>query len=134
MQLLEGQSGEEVMEALTRRAKEAGITNGAILSLIGAVESATISNMAADNALQDNIRTYDQPCELLGTGAITDGKVHIHVTLGREGDVALAGHLHAAQVETFFVRAWVEPCSASSPESDQVTAVEQGHHPPPQPH
>jgi hypothetical protein len=34
------------------------------------------------------------------------------VVSGRESDVALAGHLHWARVETFFVHAYVLPLSS----------------------
>ena len=107
MILLQVKPGEEVMETLTRRAAEEGITNGAIISLIGAVEACTISNMPANDATSDVITEYNQPFELSGTGEITNGAVHIHVVLGREGDTALAGHLHRATVQTFFVHAYV---------------------------
>jgi uncharacterized protein len=109
MKLLAVEPGEEVVETLQRRAAEQGIPNAAIVSLNGAVDSATISNMPAHDAKSDIITEYQQPLELSGTGEITDGKVHIHVCLGREGDHALAGHLHRATVETFFVHAYVLP-------------------------
>ena len=50
---------------------------------------------------------YRQPFELSGTGEVKDGVLHLHVVLGREGDAALTGHLHWAQVDTFFVNAYV---------------------------
>lgn len=106
MKLLAVKPGEEVIETLTRRAAEEGITNGAIVSLIGAIDACAISNMAANDATSDIITEYGQPFEMSGTGEITDGNVHIHVVLGREGDTALAGHLHWARVETFFVHAY----------------------------
>ncbi|MFG1950819.1 PPC domain-containing DNA-binding protein [Micromonospora sp. NPDC048830] len=106
MKLLRVKPGEEVIETLTRRAAEEGITNGAIVSLIGAVDECAISNMLADDAGADIVNEYRQPLELSGTGEIRDGKVHVHVVLGREGDNALAGHLHRARVETFFVHAY----------------------------
>lgn len=109
MKLLAVKPGEEVLETLQRRAAEEGITNAAIVSLIGAVDSATISNMPAHDPTSDIVTDYQQPCELAGTGEITDGKVHIHVCLGRQGDHALAGHLHRATVQTFFVHAYVLP-------------------------
>jgi predicted DNA-binding protein with PD1-like motif len=33
--------------------------------------------------------------------------LHLHCVLGKEGDVALAGHLHWARVKNFFVNAYV---------------------------
>jgi predicted DNA-binding protein with PD1-like motif len=109
MKLLAVKPGEEVVETLTRRAAEEGITNGAIVSLVGAVDACAISNMPAGDAKSDVVTEYAQPLELSGTGEIVDGRVHLHVVLGREGDRALAGHLHRATVETFYVHAYTIP-------------------------
>jgi predicted DNA-binding protein with PD1-like motif len=107
VKLLEVKPGEELVATIQRRAAEQGIVNGAIVSLIGAVDACAISNMAASDATKDIVTEYRQPMELSGTGEITDGKAHIHVCLGREGDSAIAGHLHWGTVETFFVHAYV---------------------------
>jgi predicted DNA-binding protein with PD1-like motif len=109
VKLLAVKPGEELIETLTRRAAEEGITNGAIVSLIGAIDACGISNMPANDARSDVITEYQQPFELSGTGEVRDGKVHVHVVLGREGDVALAGHLHWARIDTFFVHAYTIP-------------------------
>jgi predicted DNA-binding protein with PD1-like motif len=105
--------GNEVMQTLRRLAAEHGVHDAAIVSLIGAVDACAISNMPASDARSDIITEYAQPCELSGTGEITDGAVHIHVVLGREGDVAVSGHLHWAKVETFFVHAYVMPMAGN---------------------
>jgi uncharacterized protein len=109
MILLTVKPGEEVIESLSRRAAEEGITDGAIVSLIGAIDACTISNMPTNDSRSDIVTEYAQPCELSGAGEIIDGNVHIHATLGREGDIALAGHLHRARVDTHFVHAYVQP-------------------------
>lgn len=109
MLLLTVRPGDEVMESLRRQMAEQEIRNGAVVSLIGAVDACAISNMPADDASKDIVTEYRQPCELNGTGEIVDGALHLHCTLGREGDVALAGHLHWALVDTFFVHAYVLP-------------------------
>jgi len=109
MLLLAVRPGEEVMDSLRRQLAEHGIRDGAVVSLIGAVDACAISNMPAHDASTDVVTQYRQPCELNGSGEIVDGAVHVHATLGREGDVAVAGHLHWAQVETFFVHAYVLP-------------------------
>lgn len=114
MKLLAVQPGEEVIETLTRRAAEEGIHNGAIVSLIGAVDACTISNMPAADAKSDIVTEYHQPFELSGTGEIVNGKIHLHVVLGREGDTALAGHLHRATVQTFFVHAYTVALEADT--------------------
>lgn len=64
---LEVQHG-ELIEGLTKQAAHAGITHGAIVSLIGAVESFTLSTMPADNAKADVVTDYSQPAEMSGTG------------------------------------------------------------------
>jgi len=109
MQLISVQPGEEVMDSLSKQLKEHGIANGAVVSLIGAIDACAISNMPAGNAREDIVTEYRQPFELSGTGEVKDGVLHLHVVLGREGDTALTGHLHWAQVDTFFVNAYVIP-------------------------
>lgn len=107
MLLVSVSPGEEVMESLTRQLAEHRVVNAAVVSLIGAVDACGISNMPEQDATQDVLTEYEQPFELSGTGEIRNGVPHLHCVLGREGDVALAGHLHWARVETFFVNAYV---------------------------
>lgn len=105
-------AGEEVIETVTRDVAKRGIANGAIVSLVGAVESCAVSTMPKDDPSKDIITEYEQPLELSGTGEIKDGKVHIHVVLGAEGNQTISGHLHWAKVKTFFVNAYVMPLEA----------------------
>jgi predicted DNA-binding protein with PD1-like motif len=100
--------GAEVIDTITKAVAEAGITDASI-TLIGAVDEATISTMPRHDALTDNLTTYTEPLELTGTGEVVDGAPHIHVVLCREGDKTVGGHLHAATVRTFFVHAYVTP-------------------------
>jgi predicted DNA-binding protein with PD1-like motif len=100
--------GQEVIETVTREAQNRGVRNAAIVSLIGAVEECCVSVMPKGDPLDDVLTTYEQPFELTGTGEITDGKVHIHVVMGGE-DGVVAGHLHWARVDHWFVRAYVVP-------------------------
>jgi uncharacterized protein len=100
----------ELMETVTKQAKRLDITNGAIVSLIGAVDSFTISTMPKHDATEDVITDYSLPAEMTGTGEITNGMVHIHAVMAVEGDQAVAGHLHRAEIGTFFARAYVIPC------------------------
>ncbi len=109
MFLISVQSGQEVMSTVNAALAERGVQNGAVVSLIGAVDACCISNMPADDASKDILTEYAQPFELSGTGEIKDGKAHLHVVLGREGDAALSGHLHWARVATFFVNAYILP-------------------------
>ncbi|MEU6231310.1 DUF296 domain-containing protein [Streptomyces sp. NPDC047042] len=99
----------ELVDGLSRQAAEAGITDAAIVSLIGAADSFTVSTMPEGDALKDNITKYDLPGEMTGTGEIRSGVVHLHVVMGVEGDRAIAGHLHEAVVGTHFARAYAIP-------------------------
>jgi predicted DNA-binding protein with PD1-like motif len=100
--------GAEVIDTITKAVAEAGITDASI-TLIGAVDEATISTMPRHDALTDLLTTYTEPLELTGTGEVVDGAPHVHVVLCREGDQTVGGHLHAATVRTFFVHAYVTP-------------------------
>lgn len=102
--------GQEVLAEVTRRVTEEGVTSAAIVSLIGAVGSACISNMPKGDATADVLTEYEQPMEMSGTGEIVAGKPHIHCVLGAEGDASLSGHLHWAKVDHWFVNAYVMPC------------------------
>lgn len=103
------QPGEEVMEIVSRQLQARGVNSGAIVSVVGAVDVCCISNMPKDDAKSDILNEYTQPLELSGSGEIKDGKPHIHCVLGAEGDSALAGHLHWARVENWFVNVYVMP-------------------------
>jgi predicted DNA-binding protein with PD1-like motif len=97
----------ELMSALEVQLKEAGVRSGAVASLIGAVDSFTVSTMPANDAAKDNITDYSQPAEMHGCGEVVEGKPHLHVTMAVEGDRAISGHLHRAQVGHWFARAYV---------------------------
>lgn len=99
----------EMMKAIAEEAADRGIKNGAIVSLIGAVDSFTISTMRENDASEDVITEYTSPAEMTGTGEIVDGTVHVHAVMAVEGDRSIGGHLHSAMVGTFFARAYVIP-------------------------
>lgn len=97
----------ELMATLEERLGELGVKEGAIVSLIGAADSFTISTMPSDDASKDIITTYSQPAEMHGAGEVVDGKPHVHVTMAVEGDRGLSGHLHSAQIGHWFARVYV---------------------------
>ncbi len=102
---------DELVASITRQAAERSIANAAIVSLVGAVDTFTLSTMAADDATKDISTDYELPAELSGTGEITNGVVHIHAVMAVEGDQARSGHLHRADVGTWFARAYIVPAS-----------------------
>lgn len=51
---------------------------------------------------------------VMGTGEITNGAVHIHAAMAIEGDQAVAGHLHRAEIRTFFGRAYIISADAAA--------------------
>jgi predicted DNA-binding protein with PD1-like motif len=107
--LISVQPGEEVLESLRRQLADLGVIEGAVASLIGAIDACGISNMATNDHRNDLVTELKQPLELSGTGEIKDGKPHIHCVVSGEGNAALGGHLHWARVENFFVNAYVLP-------------------------
>jgi len=98
---------DELMAAITSQAKAAGILNGAIVSLVGAVDEFTVSTMPAADATSDILTDYAAPAEMSGTGEIVNGAVHVHVVMAVEGDKAVSGHLHRAFIRTHFARVYV---------------------------
>lgn len=99
--------GQEIMTVLREEFKKHNLQQGAIVSVIGGVDSCAISNMPKGNAKKDILTEYIQPLELSGTGEIKDGEPHIHCTLSMEGDKAIHGHLHWAKVEAWYVSVYV---------------------------
>jgi uncharacterized protein len=97
----------ELLEGIELHAREKGITDAAIVTLIGAADSFTLSTMPAADATKDIITDYGLPAEMTATGEIVDGKPHIHAVMAVEGDRAISGHLHRAQIGTHFARAYL---------------------------
>jgi len=108
MQVLEVRN-DELIESITRQAAEHGITYAAIVALIGAVDSFTVSTNPAADPTAHTYSSYPLPAEMTATGEIIDGKPHIHAVMAVQGDRAVAGHLHKAQIDTSFARAYVIP-------------------------
>jgi predicted DNA-binding protein with PD1-like motif len=99
----------ELIESITQQATELGITNAAIVALIGAADSFTVSTNPAGDATGHTLTSYPLPAEMTATGVIIDGKPHIHAVMAIQGDRAVAGHLHQAHIGTWFSHAYVIP-------------------------
>ena len=97
----------DLLEGIEQSVKERGIADAAIVTLIGAVDSFTLSTMPAADAAKDVLTDYDMPTEMTATGEIVDGRPHIHAVMAVEGGRAISGHLHRAQVGTWFARAYL---------------------------
>lgn len=97
-----------MVETISDQLRRRGISNAAIVSLIGAVEGCCVSVMPKGDALQDILTEYAEPFEMSGTGEVKDGNVHIHCVMGGENGT-VSGHLHWAKVENWFVNAYVIP-------------------------
>ena len=105
IEVLEG----DLLDELGQAARAKGIEWAAIVTLIGAADSFTLSTMPADDATKDVLTDYGVPAEMTATGEIIDGKPHIHAVMAIEGDRAVSGHLHRAQISTHFARAYLLP-------------------------
>ncbi|MFF0490112.1 PCC domain-containing protein [Nocardia sp. NPDC004068] len=112
MYVLEIKNG-ELLSQIEEQAVAQGIKNAAIVSLIGGVDSFTVSTMPMNDATSDVVSEYAMPAEMHGSGEIVDGSVHIHATMAVQGDRAVAGHVHKANIETWFARAYVIPTDVS---------------------
>jgi hypothetical protein len=99
----------ELMESLTQQCAEQGITYAAIVALIGAVDSFTVSTNPAGDPTAHTYSSYPLPAEMTATGEIVDGKPHIHAVMAVQGDRTVGGHLHTAHLGTSFARAYVIP-------------------------
>jgi uncharacterized protein len=97
----------ELLGTIEQSARKQGIANAAIVTLIGAVDSFTLSTMPAGDATKDVITDYELPAEMTATGEIVNGRPHIHAVMAVEGDRAISGHLHKAQIGTWFARAYL---------------------------
>lgn len=99
---------EEIINKITKTITKKRINSGSI-TLIGAVDSCYISTMPTNDAKKDMLQEFHEPLEVTGTGEIQNGKVHIHIVLGREDKTAISGHLHWGKVKTWFVNVYVSP-------------------------
>lgn len=98
---------EELLAGITRQLHLLGIANGAIVSLIGAVDSCGVVNMPANDAMKEVRAEFEFPVQLSGTGEIADGKPHIHCILTGADHAGIGGHLLWAKVESWFVNVYV---------------------------
>ena len=99
----------ELLEEIEAVAKDAGLADAAIVSLIGAVDDFAISSMPLNDATRDQLLSYAMPAEITGTGEVVGGRPHLHVVMGVQGNKALAGHLRRAEVRTHSVRVYLLP-------------------------
>lgn len=109
MHVIEVKKGAEVIQTIEQRLVELNVKNGVIISFFGAFDSCCISNMPKDDAKKDILVNYDVPLEVSGCGDIVDGKAHIHVTASSVNNEVIAGHLHWANVNTWFIKAYISP-------------------------
>lgn len=99
--------GEEIMEVLTKEFEKRNLKDGAIVSVIGAFDECTISCMPKNDPMKDILTEYNEPVEVNGTGEIKEGKPHIHINLGREGNISASGHLHFGKVKSWYATVFV---------------------------
>jgi predicted DNA-binding protein with PD1-like motif len=122
----------ELMESITRQAAERGITYAAIVALIGAIDSFTVSTTPAGDPTAHTYSSYPLPAEMTATGEIVEGKPHIHAVMAVQGDRIIGGHLHKAQIRTSFARAYVIPSEhhVTVPDNEQIVFADAPESPP----
>jgi predicted DNA-binding protein with PD1-like motif len=87
----------DLIEVLTEKLKEHGITDAAVVSIVGAVRTATLATMRSDDP-KTTVLSEHRLAEVSGVGEIERGVPNLHVTLGLEGGQAFSGHLQAAAI------------------------------------
>jgi hypothetical protein len=70
-------------ESLTEQAKALGIRDAAMVNLIAAADSFTVSTMPQEDPAVDVLTDYDSPAEMTATGEMVDGAVHVHAAVMR---------------------------------------------------
>jgi predicted DNA-binding protein with PD1-like motif len=113
---------DELLASLARQAAELGITDAAIVSLIGAANSFALSTIAEHDPAKDILTDFAVPARMSGTGDIINGAIHIHATMAVEGYLGLSGRLHRAEISTWPARAYVLPASPSDATALRSTA------------
>ena len=112
----------ELMESIAEQAAGQGITDGAIVALIGAIDSFTVPTPPIGDPTAHTYSSYPWPAEMTATGEIVDGKPHIHAVMAVQGDRSIGGHLHKAQPGASFARAYVIPSEhhVAIPDTEQI--------------
>jgi uncharacterized protein len=87
----------DLIEQFTQRLNELNIVNAAVVSIVGAVRSATLATMKAEDP-KTTVLSEHRFAEVSGVGEIEHGVPNLHVTLGLEDGQAFSGHLHAAAI------------------------------------
>ncbi len=99
----------DLVKQLAAELKARGIANAAVVSVVGAVRTATLATMKTGDP-KVRILSEHRNAEVSGIGEVEDGVPNLHVTLGMEGGQAFAGHLHAATVGGWaFVNVYLLP-------------------------
>ncbi|WP_127354275.1 PCC domain-containing protein [Actinacidiphila soli] len=116
----------ELIESITKQAAEQGITDAAIVALIGAIDSFTVSTNPVGDPTAHTYSSYPLPAEMTATGEIVEGKPHIHAVMAVQGDRVIGGHLHKARIDTSFARAYVIPSErhVAVPADEQIVFEE----------
>jgi predicted DNA-binding protein with PD1-like motif len=99
----------ELVEEIRRTLKQEGITRAAVVSLIGAVDSFTVSTMPAHDATKNVMTEWAHPAQMSGAGEVIDGEPHLHVVMGIANGRTVSGHLHQAAIGTHSARAYLLP-------------------------
>jgi predicted DNA-binding protein with PD1-like motif len=85
--------GDDLKKEIIRRTKEAKISAGVLLSIVGGLERATL-RMAGSTPENQIVKTWDGPFEIVsGTGTFSKDGPHIHVTLSDQTGGVVGGHL-----------------------------------------
>lgn len=99
----------ELLTELEARLKELGVQFGAIVSVIGSVDSYALTTLAKRDATRNVLVESKWPAEMHGVGDVVNGRPHLHVTMAGEDGKPLSGHLVKATITTWFAHVYVIP-------------------------
>jgi predicted DNA-binding protein with PD1-like motif len=90
------EAGEDLLEGIRKGVQEQNIVHGSILSIVGSITSYHLHTVKTIQLPPGRITYSEQGLAydiIGGTGAILNGRVHIHLTICNHNRV-LGGHLH----------------------------------------
>ena len=102
--LIRIEEGQPLIKTFEDKLKKAGIKEGLVISLVGALSDFTIITIKQESTKippEHFEKYFDKKVEITGNGTIKDGKVHIHIVAGQEGGECLSGHLVEGTVTYF---------------------------------
>src|SRR5437868_5276178 len=89
--------GNDVIETLQNQLRTLNVKHGAIVSVIGSVNSCRIINKPKKGVKTDIYTDFREDLDLSGSGEVRDAKPDIRIILSLEAGRTVSGKLHSAK-------------------------------------